>query len=72
MTKLAGNEIHSTVSISIECKIRRTIYMYTSTPVSLPFWTKNSSQFCFKFVFEKGKVTGVFMHSKKAYGEVKA
>lgn len=36
MTKLAANEIRSTVSVSTVYKIRRTIYMYTSTPVSLP------------------------------------
>ena len=46
--------------------------MYTRTPVSLPFWTEKFHPFLLIFVFEKGKITGVCVQSKKAYGEVKA
>jgi hypothetical protein len=46
--------------------------MYTSTPVSLPFWTEKLQPFLLRFMFEKGKIAGVCMHSKKAYDEVKA
>jgi len=72
MTKIATNEIRGIVSISIGCKILRTIRMYTRTPVSLPFWTEKFHPFLLIFVFEKGKITGVCVQSKKAYGEVKA
>jgi hypothetical protein len=69
MTKLAANEIRSTVSISIGCKILRTIYTYTSTPVSLSFWTEKFQPFLLRFVFEKDKIC---MHPIKVYGKVKA
>jgi len=72
MTKIATTENRGTVSISIGCKIPRTIYTYTKTPVSLPFWTEKFQPFLLIFVFEKGKITGVCVHSKKAYGEVRA
>ena len=68
MTKLATNEIRSTVSISIGYKILRTIYTYTSTLVSFSFWTEKFQPFLLRFVFEKGKIC---MHSIKAYGEMK-